>query len=81
VDLGDQAWGDPAALAGGGAAALGIGSVRARPLVIDVGGMDRVAVRHTAFLTLAYDARVLDQYYADAFLNDIKRRLEQFSFY
>ena len=40
--------------------------------------MDRLAVRHTALLTLAYDARVLDQPYVDAFLCDVKRRLEQF---
>ena len=59
---------------------LGLGAVHARPLVIADGGVDRLAVRHAALLTLAYDARVLDQYYADAFLSDIKRRLEQFYF-
>ncbi len=80
ADLGDQVWGDPAARACGGAAALGIGVVRARPLVIDDGGVDRLAVRHAALLTLAYDARVLDQCHADAFLRDIKYRLEQFHF-
>jgi pyruvate/2-oxoglutarate dehydrogenase complex dihydrolipoamide acyltransferase (E2) component len=37
-------------------------------------------VRHAALLTLAYDARVMNQCYADAFLRDIKRRLEQFHF-
>ncbi len=80
ADLGDQVWGDPAAWAGGGAAALGIGTVRARPLAIDDGGADRLAMRHAALLTLAYDARVLGQHHADAFLRDIKRRLEQFHF-
>ncbi len=80
VELGDHTWGDPAALACGGAAALGIGAMRARPLVIDDNGIDRLAVRHAARLTLAYDARVLDQCYADAFLCDIKHRLEQFYF-
>jgi len=78
ADLGDHVCGDPAWA--GGAAVLGLGAVHARPLVIADGGMDRLAVRHAALLTLAYDARVLNQYYADAFLSDIKRRLEQFYF-
>ncbi|MDQ2996686.1 MAG: 2-oxo acid dehydrogenase subunit E2 [Chloroflexota bacterium] len=78
AELGDHVWGDPAALAGAGTAALGIGAVRACPLVIDDDGMDRLAVRRAALLTLAYDARVLDQYQADAFLRDVKSRLEQF---
>jgi pyruvate/2-oxoglutarate dehydrogenase complex dihydrolipoamide acyltransferase (E2) component len=80
VDLADHIWGDPAALAGGRAAALGIGAVRARPLVIGDHGVDQLAVRRTALLTLAYDARVLDQCRADAFLCDIKRRLNTFHF-
>jgi pyruvate/2-oxoglutarate dehydrogenase complex dihydrolipoamide acyltransferase (E2) component len=78
VDLGDLVWGDPAALACGGAAALGIGAVRARPLAIDDDGVDRLVLRHAVLLTLAYDARVLDQCHADAFLRDVKSRLEQF---
>jgi pyruvate/2-oxoglutarate dehydrogenase complex dihydrolipoamide acyltransferase (E2) component len=86
ADLGNQIWGDPSALALGGSAfrrdttaALGLGAVCARPLVIDdAGGMDRLAVRRVALLTLAYDARVLSQPYADAFLRDVKSRLERF---
>jgi pyruvate/2-oxoglutarate dehydrogenase complex dihydrolipoamide acyltransferase (E2) component len=35
-------------------------------------------VRPTALLTLAYDARMLDQCRADAFLRDVKRNLEHF---
>jgi len=77
VELGDHVWGDSAAFAGG-TAALGIGAVRTHPLVIDDGGGERLAIRHAARLTLAYDARVLDQHYADAFLRDVKSRLEQF---
>jgi pyruvate dehydrogenase E2 component (dihydrolipoamide acetyltransferase) len=78
ADLGDQLWVDPAALARGRSAALGIGAVRARPLVLDDGGVERLAVRRVALLTLAYDARTLDQCHADAFLRDLKRRLEHF---
>jgi pyruvate/2-oxoglutarate dehydrogenase complex dihydrolipoamide acyltransferase (E2) component len=80
ADLSDQVWGDPAALVRGQAAALGLGAVRACPWVIENGGVDRLAVRHAALLTLAFDARVLDQHHADAFLRDVKIRLEQFSF-
>jgi 2-oxoisovalerate dehydrogenase E2 component (dihydrolipoyl transacylase) len=59
-------------------AILGVGAVRKRPLVADEGGVDRIVVRATALLTLAYDARVLDQCHADAFLRDVKRNLEHF---
>jgi len=59
-------------------AILGVGAVRQRPLVISEGDGDRVVVRPTALLTLAYDARVLDQSHADAFLCDVKRKLEHF---
>jgi pyruvate/2-oxoglutarate dehydrogenase complex dihydrolipoamide acyltransferase (E2) component len=86
ADLGDHTWGDPAVWASGvgiltkgRAAVLGIGAVRARPLVIDDGGVDRLAVRQAALLTLSYDARVLDQCYADTFLRDVKSRLERFT--
>ncbi|HJZ46163.1 MAG TPA: 2-oxo acid dehydrogenase subunit E2 [Roseiflexaceae bacterium] len=78
ADLGDQVWGDPAALASGRSAALGFGAVRARPIVIGDGGGDRLAMRRVALMTLAYDARAIDQRYADAFLRELKRRLESF---
>jgi 2-oxoglutarate dehydrogenase E2 component (dihydrolipoamide succinyltransferase) len=78
AELGDNVWGDPTALARGGTAALGIGAVRARPLVLDHDRVERLAIRRTALLTLAYDARVLGQCQADAFLRDLKSRLEQF---
>ena len=59
-------------------AILGVGAVRQRPLVISEDDGDRIVVRPTALLTLAYDARVLDQSHADAFLCDVKRKLEHF---
>lgn len=59
-------------------AALGLGAAAMRPVVIS-GGQEQVVARPVALLTLAYDARVLDQHHADAFLRDIKRRLEHFS--
>ena len=60
-------------------AILGVGAVRPRPLVVVAGVGDRVVVSPTTLLTLAYDARVLDQCRADAFLRDVKRRLEDFN--
>jgi pyruvate/2-oxoglutarate dehydrogenase complex dihydrolipoamide acyltransferase (E2) component len=59
-------------------ASLGVGVVRRRPLVISANGADQVVVRPTAVLTLAYDARVLDQCGADAFLRDLQRNLAYF---
>jgi pyruvate/2-oxoglutarate dehydrogenase complex dihydrolipoamide acyltransferase (E2) component len=59
-------------------AILGVGVVRPHPLVISAGGVDRIVVRPAALLTLAYDARVLGQQHADAFLRDVKRALEHF---
>jgi pyruvate/2-oxoglutarate dehydrogenase complex dihydrolipoamide acyltransferase (E2) component len=58
---------------------LGVGAIVERPLVIDVSGVDRIVMRPTTVLTLAYDARVLDQYHADAFLRAVKERLEYFT--
>lgn len=60
-------------------AILGVGAVRKCPLVVADSGVDRIAMRPTALLTLAYDARVLDQCRADAFLRDVKRILEHFN--
>jgi len=60
-------------------AALGIGTARARPAVVTHNGIERIAVQRSLLLSLAYDARVLDQCHADAFLHDLKMRLEQFN--
>jgi len=59
-------------------AILGVGAIGPRPLVISAGDADQIVVRPATVLTLAYDARVLDQCHADAFLRDVKRRLEDF---
>ena len=59
-------------------AILGVGAVQPRPQVISENGGDRIVARPIALLTLAYDARVLDQAHADAFLSDVKYNLEHF---
>lgn len=58
---------------------LAVGAIHPRPVVISEAGVDRVAIRPVALLALAYDARVLDQPQADAFLCDLRRALERFS--
>jgi 2-oxoglutarate dehydrogenase E2 component (dihydrolipoamide succinyltransferase) len=79
ADLGDRVWGDPSEFAQRQSAALGVGAIRRRPWVIADSGVDRIVVRPVALLTLAYDTRILDQRQADAFLHDIKQRLERFN--
>jgi len=54
------------------AAVLGVGSIKARPAVVD----DALAVRPTASLTVAFDHRVCDGEQAAGFLNEIRRRVE-----
>ena len=71
-------WGQPA-LATRNSAVLGIGAVCARPIVQAHNGIERIVVHRTMILSLAYDARVLDQCHADAFLRDLKLHLERFS--
>jgi pyruvate/2-oxoglutarate dehydrogenase complex dihydrolipoamide acyltransferase (E2) component len=71
-------WFDPLALWRPATAALGVGRVGLRPIVVADRGVDRIAVRPTALLTLAYDARVLDQSHADAFLRDVQREIDLF---
>lgn len=73
-----QQWATPP-LEPGRSAALGLGAALVRPVVVSSGGADRVVARPTLLLTLAYDARVLGQCHADAFLGDVKRALEHFT--
>jgi pyruvate/2-oxoglutarate dehydrogenase complex dihydrolipoamide acyltransferase (E2) component len=58
------------------AAQLTIGAVQHQPRVITLGQDDHIAVQPTILLTLAYDARVIAQPQADAFLAGVKQRLE-----
>lgn len=76
VDMGGQQWWAAPAPASGRIAALGVGAIRPRAMVVAEGNVERVAARPAALLTLAYDARALDQHHADAFLSEVKRWLE-----
>lgn len=57
-------------------AALGVGAVVRQPVVYN----DGIVVAPMLLLTLAYDARVLGQCQADAFLNDLRQHLEGLSY-
>jgi pyruvate/2-oxoglutarate dehydrogenase complex dihydrolipoamide acyltransferase (E2) component len=62
-----------------GAAWLALGSVQPRAVVRPEAGAERVVMRPLLLLALSYDARMIDQAYADAFLRDLAGRVEQFS--
>ncbi|MBA3944117.1 MAG: E3 binding domain-containing protein [Herpetosiphonaceae bacterium] len=66
-----EAW-----LAPGSTATLTIGSPTVRPIVVATLEGDRIEPHPTALLTLCYDARILTQPEADAFLWAVKRRVE-----
>jgi pyruvate/2-oxoglutarate dehydrogenase complex dihydrolipoamide acyltransferase (E2) component len=53
-------------------AILGVGSIQKRAVVAG----DAVKVRLSAHLSLGFDHRVVDGAVADAFMTDLKRRLE-----
>ena len=63
-------WQQPPAV---GTAALVLGAARVRPTVLAEN--QPIAARLSATLTLAYDARIVDQAYADAFLGAVMAQL------
>jgi 2-oxoisovalerate dehydrogenase E2 component (dihydrolipoyl transacylase) len=60
-------------------AALTIGAIESQARVVEQHGTEIIAMRPCAVLTLAYDARVMTYVEADAFLIDLRRRLEDFA--
>jgi pyruvate/2-oxoglutarate dehydrogenase complex dihydrolipoamide acyltransferase (E2) component len=72
-------WAAAALPAPGQSALLSLGEICKRPAVVGAGGSERVAVRPIGLLSLAYDARVLDQPLADAYLAALRAGLEQFA--
>ena len=55
-------------------AILGVGAVQKRPVAVD----DEIALRLRAYLTLAFDHRVIDGAVADRFVASVGRRIEEF---
>ncbi|GAB4211477.1 MAG: 2-oxoglutarate dehydrogenase complex dihydrolipoyllysine-residue succinyltransferase [Roseiflexaceae bacterium] len=73
-----DSWGAAPIPPAGQSALLSLGAVAPRPVVVGVDGAERISIRPVALLTLAFDARVLDQPLADAYLAAVRRSLEQF---
>lgn len=67
-------WSGMLPIQAGQSAWLSVGATSAQPVVFD----QRIVVRPTMLLTLSYDARLLDQSQADAFLCDVRKQLEHF---
>ena len=62
-------------------AILGIGAIKKRPVVItDAEGNDSIAIRSIAYLTLAFDHRIIDGAIGGQFLAKVVANLEQFDF-
>lgn len=59
-------------------AILGVGAVIKKPVVIEVDGMDSIAIRPIMNLALSHDHRLVDGMVGGKFLSSIKRTLEQF---
>lgn len=61
-------------------AILGVGSVDKKTVVVDVDGMDTIAIKPMMYLTISHDHRLIDGMLGGNFLNSIKQRLENFDF-
>jgi 2-oxoglutarate dehydrogenase E2 component (dihydrolipoamide succinyltransferase) len=61
-------------------AILGTGIVQKKPVVVTHNGDDSIAIRHTVYLALSYDHRIVDGADAARFLAMVKDRLEAGAF-
>ena len=61
-------------------AILGTGIVQKKPVVVTHNGDDSIAIRHTVYLALSYDHRIVDGADAARFLTMVKDRLEAAAF-
>ena len=61
------------------AAILGVGAIEKRAVVVSEGGMDAIAIRPRAYLSLTFDHRVMDGALADRFLQALKAALEDYA--
>ncbi len=61
------------------AAILGIGAIEKRPVVVSDGGLDAIAIRLRAYVSLTFDHRVMDGAAADQFLRVAKATLEDYA--
>ncbi len=61
------------------AAILGVGAMQKRVVVVEQDGLDAIAIRPMAYLTLTFDHRILDGAAADAFMRDLVAYLQNYS--
>lgn len=61
-------------------AIIGVGSVDKKPVVVEVDGMDTIAIKPMMYLTISHDHRLIDGMLGGKFLNSVKQRLENFDF-
>ena len=59
-------------------AILGVGSVDKKPVVIELDGIDTIAIKPMMYLTISHDHRLIDGMLGGKFLNSVKQRLENF---
>jgi 2-oxoglutarate dehydrogenase E2 component (dihydrolipoamide succinyltransferase) len=62
----------------GTAAILGTGAIEKKPVVVEVDGMDTIAIRLRSIFSLGYDHRLVDGADAARFLSRLKELLENF---
>ncbi|MDA3861459.1 MAG: dihydrolipoamide acetyltransferase family protein [Melioribacteraceae bacterium] len=61
-------------------AILGVGSVDKKAVVIEVDGLDTIAIKPMMYLTISHDHRLIDGMLGGKFLNSVKQRLQNFDF-
>lgn len=61
-------------------AILGVGSVDKKPVVVEIDGLDTIAIKPMMYLTISHDHRLIDGMLGGKFLNSVKQRLENFDF-
>ncbi len=59
-------------------AILGVGAVVKRPVVVEVDGMDTIAIKPMMYLTLSHDHRLVDGMLGGLFLKAVRENLENF---
>ncbi len=57
---------------------LGVGAVTKKPVVIESGGLDSIAIKPMMYLSLSHDHRLVDGMLGGKFLNFVKNTLENF---
>jgi len=58
-------------------AILSMDAIKKRPVVVEVAGVDTITIRPTGVLAHSFDHRAIDGAYSAAFLNGVKKAIEQ----